>query len=58
MASSYAVAHDGFVRERQRCSEGMSSILRQEWNHKQLLKMERDLAQNAAEYCTSHHGSF
>jgi hypothetical protein len=58
IASSYAVAHYGFMRERQRCSEGMSSIRRQEWNDKQLLKMERDLAQEAAEYCTSHHGSF
>ena len=58
IASGYAVAHHGLVRERQRCSEGMSHILQQEWNEKQLLKMERDLAQEAAEYCTSHHGSF
>ena len=57
-ASGYTLAHYGFVRERQRCSEGMSSILRQEWNNKQLLKMERDLAQKAAEHCMVHHGSF
>ena len=35
----------------------MSSFLRQEWNKKQLLKMERDLAQQASAYCTHHHGS-
>ena len=53
-ASGYTLAHYGFVRERQRCSEGMSSLLRQEWNEKQLLKMERDLAQKAAIHCTIH----
>ena len=53
-ASGYAAAHHGLVRERQRCSEGMSSILRQEWNVKQLLKMERELAQKAAIHCTVH----
>jgi hypothetical protein len=37
--------------------EDMSSFLRQEWNNKQLLNVERDLAQKAAAYCTLHHGS-
>ena len=56
-ASGYAVAHHGFVRERQRCSEGMLSIRREQWNIETLHKMERDLAQKAAEYCMVHHGS-
>lgn len=54
IASADAVAHVAMTRERQRCSEGMSSTLREEWNNKQLLKMERDLASKAAAYCTFH----
>jgi hypothetical protein len=57
IASSYAVAHYGFVRQRQRCSEGMLSIRREGSNTETRLRTERDLAQRAADYCMLHHGS-